>query len=127
MENTELIIGGLSRVEMLSLQAALSDEKVQSKELTGENQRELGKNYELLTSAIIAIGITNIALKVIKLWLDSRKTKPANTVFNILLPNGTIVTLKNGKIVDKEKIIDKIEPYMEIIEGVLDSIKDVTE
>ena len=92
-----LIIEGLTKLELLSLQTDLehipSEERIETN--TEETQRATPIQYALdPQSIIITISISRALLSVLKFWLDKKKKSKKDTyIFKIEYPDGTKITI----------------------------------
>lgn len=128
MEKATLIIEGLSKLERLSLESQLEKNKIDYQNIPEENiqaMKDLGRHYEFVSTAIIVIGITNVALKLIKIWLDNRPKKPSKPTIIVKFPDGTIFTMENGEPkMSEESAGNKIDSYTDVLESIQDVFKE---
>ncbi|HXB95511.1 MAG TPA: hypothetical protein VNU70_10145 [Puia sp.] len=132
MSQPTLIIEGLTNLEFRTLEKELKDADVPYTDLSDDDAakqeigKQTGKAYELLSALIIGIGITNIALRIYKIWKDKRE-RPKTQKYILVLKDGTLVPLKNGEIEKPENLGDRLEEATDLLKEVAEVIKESVE
>jgi hypothetical protein len=141
-----LIITGLSKIEMLNLQAEFdkASEPIVHKQISGVTfiKDHPNVHHEFVSAVIITIAITNVALKVLEIWVKNKSApKPQKIniavqlrddtiikIFNksvtIEYPDQTKITI-NTQIKDDLKFPEKIKSYTELLKSVQEVFKEI--
>lgn len=122
----QLIIEGLTKLELLSLQTDLnnipSEETIQVD--TGDTHRGTPIQYALdPTSIIITISITRVLLSVLKIWLGKKKDKKDAYNFTIEYPDGTKITITKDED-NKPKLSSTIDGVDDLLDKIIAMIKE---
>jgi hypothetical protein len=143
MDTPLLVIAGLTKPEMLALQESINQETTDIQNDIVDKQdveKELGKHYAFLTTAIIVLSATNVVLKLVELWMKNKK-KPGGKLpeMSLKLRDDTIVKIEKEGItiqytdntttvvpVEKEKQHDWpeiLKPIADVLKAILDLLK----
>lgn len=122
----QLIIEGLTKLELLSLQTDLdnitSEEKIKAE--TEDTPRGTPIQYALdPTSIVITIAISRVVLSALKIWLGKKKDKKDTYNFTIKYPDGTKITITKD-VDDEPKISSTIDGIDDLLDKIINMIKE---
>jgi hypothetical protein len=126
MKNDFLILDGLSPLDMISLQKALDDEQIWHKDISQpvDRQQTIGKNFEPVSTIVLAIAITNVAISVISLWLKHRADKQkAKSTVTVKVGDLT-VTIEEKDNSKLDGVRDKLGAYSDLLGKISDLAKE---
>lgn len=122
----QLIIEGLTKLELLSLQTDLdnisSEESI--KVDTGDTSRGAPIQYALdPTSIVITIAISRVVLSALKIWLGKKKDKKDTYNFTIEYPDGTKITITKDED-NQPKVSSTIDGIDDLLDKIINLIKE---
>jgi len=140
-----IIISGLSKTEMLVLEHEMSNNVEQIDYLSVPGSTFAAKHpnihREFVSAVIITIAATNVALNLIKLWLNNKKAPKSNNLnIAVQLRDDTIVRIEKDSLVieypdctivkidtlkeNDKKLPEKLKPFEELLDSVQNMFKE---
>ncbi|MEP2936371.1 MAG: hypothetical protein ABJM06_11810 [Gilvibacter sp.] len=127
MEQTKLLIKGLSNIDLLTLKAQLDDLDVEAKTQSDSADKQHRQTIQYAfdpQTVVIAISISQLLITVLRHWIKSGKKKRGKGAeFKIEYPDGTVVTItKNQKI--KSSADDTLSGASDILDDLQEVLKN---
>lgn len=122
----QLIIEGLTKLELLSLQTDLDN--ISSEETTQVDTEETHRGTPIQyaldpTSIVITIAISRVVLSALKIWLGKKKDKKDTYNFTIEYPDGTKITITKDED-NQPKVSSTIDGIDDLLDKIINLIKE---
>ncbi len=127
MKPPQVRIEGLDRLDLLSLQTRLEEHQIAYEQPTEETvEKTEGKFNEFISvsTSIIILAATKVALSALKLWLANRAKKDTTgKTITIEFPNNLVLTIEKKE----EKNEDMAEKQVAMVIDILDTLESLLE